>query len=219
MELSSELDRLQKYKAIEKELQRAKKIHPNYPTDIFIQLAIMQEEAGEATKAVLDYQCNKCSIDSIIQELIQTAAMCMRMLEAIQPQKQSFQIKADEYICTLGFLKNYCPHALHNKIDCLKCYWSEKCENMDTIDVEDTLKNNNKNTYLSEAEKLIEKGIPAYYKTRLQTIMYFAALKGEKIYQTQKKVTELLLPNMVRVSNHHFRYAGYSNEGVIYKKI
>ena len=47
MELNSELDRLRKYAEIESELQRATKKHPNYPTDMFQQLAIMQEEAGE----------------------------------------------------------------------------------------------------------------------------------------------------------------------------
>ena len=41
MELNSELDRLQKYAPIESELNRAKQLHPDYPTDIFHQLAIM----------------------------------------------------------------------------------------------------------------------------------------------------------------------------------
>lgn len=63
------------------ELERAKKLHPNYPTDIYHQLAIMQEEAGEVAKAVLDYKCNKASLNDVREELIQTAAMCVRMLE------------------------------------------------------------------------------------------------------------------------------------------
>jgi NTP pyrophosphatase (non-canonical NTP hydrolase) len=63
------------------ELERAKKKHPNWPTDIFQQLAIMQEEAGEVTKAVLDYHFEKKSISDVREELIQTAAMCVRMLE------------------------------------------------------------------------------------------------------------------------------------------
>ena len=50
MELNSELERLQKYSAIDVELQRAKTKHPNYPENMFQQLAIMQEEAGELLK-------------------------------------------------------------------------------------------------------------------------------------------------------------------------
>lgn len=80
MELNSELDRLRKYAPIDKELKRSEKLHPNYPTDMFRQLAIMQEESGEVAKAVLDYHFAKDSIEHIKEELIQTAAMCVRMM-------------------------------------------------------------------------------------------------------------------------------------------
>ena len=81
MELNSELDRLEKYKPIERELKRAIKLHPVYPENIFQQLAIVQEEAGEVTKSVLDYHFGKDTIEHVREELIQTAAMCMRMLQ------------------------------------------------------------------------------------------------------------------------------------------
>lgn len=84
MELNSELDRLEKYNEIDAELQRAEAKHPNYPTDIFRQLAIMQEEAGEVTKAVLHLVYEKGSREDIRKELIQTAAMCMRMLKNME---------------------------------------------------------------------------------------------------------------------------------------
>jgi hypothetical protein len=83
MELNSELDRLRKYAPIETELKRAKKIHPNFPEDRFKQLAIMNEESGEVTKAVLDNHFGGGSLKDIKLELIQTAAMCMRMLESM----------------------------------------------------------------------------------------------------------------------------------------
>ncbi len=83
MELNSQLDRLLKYEAIEKELKNAKEKHPEFPDDVFKQLAIMQEEAGEVTKAVLQYRYENGSLDDIRKELIQTAAMCVRMLEYI----------------------------------------------------------------------------------------------------------------------------------------
>ena len=81
MELNLELDSLQKYAPIEKELQRAMKKHPQYPSDIFRQLAIMQEEAGEVTMAVLHLEYERGTIEHVREELIQTAAMCVRMLE------------------------------------------------------------------------------------------------------------------------------------------
>jgi NTP pyrophosphatase (non-canonical NTP hydrolase) len=81
MELNSELDRLQKYLPIEKELIKAKELHPKYPKDIFWQLAIMSEEAGEVAKAVNDYVDGKTSLSHVKEELYQTAAMCIRMLE------------------------------------------------------------------------------------------------------------------------------------------
>jgi NTP pyrophosphatase (non-canonical NTP hydrolase) len=90
MELNSELDRLQKYAPIDLELRRAKEKHPNYPNDIFQQLAIMQEEAGEVTMAVLDHYYDGKSLSHVKEELIQTAAMCMRMLEYLDEYKQEF---------------------------------------------------------------------------------------------------------------------------------
>ena len=86
MELNSELDRLRKYSDIESELNKAKKKHPSYPDDMFRQVAIMNEEAGEVTKAVLHYHYEAGSIEDVRKELIQTAAMCIRMLENLTPK-------------------------------------------------------------------------------------------------------------------------------------
>ncbi len=84
MELNSELDRLRKYSEIDAELNRAKQKHPNWPKGMFQQLAIMQEEAGEVTKAVLHYHYEGGTIEHVKEELVQTAAMCMRMLENLR---------------------------------------------------------------------------------------------------------------------------------------
>lgn len=70
-----------KYKKVEIELLKAKIKHPNFPEDIFQMLAIMQEEAGEVAMAVNDYHSGKGSIEDVKEELAQTAAMCIRMLE------------------------------------------------------------------------------------------------------------------------------------------
>ena len=84
MEFNSELERLQIYNPIDAELKRAESIYPDYPKDMFRQLAIMQEEAGEVTKAVLDYCYANGTLDQVKEELIQTAAMCMRMLKILE---------------------------------------------------------------------------------------------------------------------------------------
>ena len=76
-----EIAKLQKYSPIEAELQRAKTIHPDWPDDLYVQLTVMQEEAGEVAKAILDFSFHKGPAGDIKKELIQTAAMCMRMLE------------------------------------------------------------------------------------------------------------------------------------------
>jgi NTP pyrophosphatase (non-canonical NTP hydrolase) len=84
MELNSELDRLRKYSEIDAELKRAKEKHPNYPTDDFKRLAIIQEELGETFQAALQYHDEDGHYDKVRKELIQTAAMCMRMLENME---------------------------------------------------------------------------------------------------------------------------------------
>lgn len=88
MELNSELERLQKYAPIDKELKRSEIKHPNYPEDMFRQVAIMNEEAGEVTKAVLHYFYENGSIENVKKELIQTSAMCMRMLNHLNQLKR-----------------------------------------------------------------------------------------------------------------------------------
>lgn len=68
-------------KEIRFELNRAIEKHPNYPTNRFEQVCILQEEVGEVTKSVLQLEQEaKGSLQDIKAELIQSAAMCIRML-------------------------------------------------------------------------------------------------------------------------------------------
>ena len=66
---------------IRDELMKAKIKHPDYPEDMFEQLAIMTEESGEVAKAVLQYKREGGELQEVKDELVQTAAMCIRMLE------------------------------------------------------------------------------------------------------------------------------------------
>ncbi|KKL72850.1 hypothetical protein LCGC14_2080830 [marine sediment metagenome] len=66
--------------AIEEELQRAEKKHPKWPENIFKQAAIVSEETGEMVRACLHLEDEGGSIHQVKDELVQIAAMCIRML-------------------------------------------------------------------------------------------------------------------------------------------
>jgi len=75
------------YVQIERELNRAKEKHPIFPDNIVERVAIMMEEAGEAMQAVNDLKHgidNSHSRKHLIEELIQTAAMCVRCIESME---------------------------------------------------------------------------------------------------------------------------------------
>ena len=68
------------------ELSRARKLYPVFPDDKLQQIAIMTEESMEAQKAVLEHylpDTNKTGDDPLKrrdEEIIQTVAMCLRVL-------------------------------------------------------------------------------------------------------------------------------------------
>jgi len=55
------------------ELERAEYKHPDWPKDLYVQIAIIAEELGELTKSILDGNPDR-------QECVQVAAMAFRML-------------------------------------------------------------------------------------------------------------------------------------------
>lgn len=65
------------------ELEKAEAKHPDWPDDILHQIAIVNEESGEATRAALHLCYEGGSIEELENELIQTAAMCIRMIEKL----------------------------------------------------------------------------------------------------------------------------------------
>lgn len=67
-----------------KELEKAETKHPDWPCDILHQIAIVNEESGEATRAALQFAYEGGKLDAVEEELIQTAAMCIRMLKNIE---------------------------------------------------------------------------------------------------------------------------------------
>jgi len=66
------------------ELGRAMDIHPLFPCDPIHAVNIMMEEAGESARAVNQLVHEGGTIEALKDELIQTAAMCIRVLCGIE---------------------------------------------------------------------------------------------------------------------------------------
>ena len=63
------------------ELRRAESKYPAWPADLIHQVAIMQEESGEAIRAALNHVYHGEPLEDVRGELVQTAAMCLRCLK------------------------------------------------------------------------------------------------------------------------------------------
>ena len=63
------------------ELLRAETKYPDWPADLIHQVAIMQEESGEAIRAALNHVYHGEPLADVRAELVQTAAMCLRCLK------------------------------------------------------------------------------------------------------------------------------------------
>jgi NTP pyrophosphatase (non-canonical NTP hydrolase) len=71
--------------AVTSELNRAVKKYPTWPTDPLHALAVLGEEFGELSKAVLQhtYEPGKATRKDVRDEAIQTAAMALRFLFSV----------------------------------------------------------------------------------------------------------------------------------------
>ena len=81
------------------EYRKACEKHPEWPSDILHQIAIVNEESGEATRAALQYVYENGSIEEVKKELIQTGAMCLRMLVGLSYENANIK---DPTICECG---------------------------------------------------------------------------------------------------------------------
>lgn len=72
---------------IMRELGRAEIKFPQWPEDIIHADAIINEEKGELTRAVIQYSYEIGDLEEIRKEAIQTAAMCIRFLKRIDTYK------------------------------------------------------------------------------------------------------------------------------------
>ena len=67
-------------RAILKELDRARKKFPRWPTSAVHAAAIVCEESGELIRAALQHSDESGELNACDKEAIQTAAMCIRFL-------------------------------------------------------------------------------------------------------------------------------------------
>lgn len=69
-----------------REVQRATQKFPTWPTDPLHALAVLGEEFGELTKAMLQltYEPHKTSPSEVREEAIQTAAMALRLIASLE---------------------------------------------------------------------------------------------------------------------------------------
>lgn len=65
------------------EFQRAVNKHPNWPTDVIHQAAIVGEESGELIRAALQESYEHGHNDESRKEAVQTGAMALRFLAGI----------------------------------------------------------------------------------------------------------------------------------------
>ena len=68
------------------EVERAEKLHPDWPTNPIHQAAIVTEEAGELLQASLNHNEHKGSKKAMITEAIHTAATVIRFLKNINEE-------------------------------------------------------------------------------------------------------------------------------------
>lgn len=76
----------------ERELSRAIELHPRWPVDPIHAFAIVQEEIGEAQKALIDYVYHgKGTREEIRTEAIQAMATLARFIDAIDNAKYEYK--------------------------------------------------------------------------------------------------------------------------------
>ena len=68
------------------EVERAEKLHPDWPTNPIHQAAIVTEEAGELLQASLNHNERRGSKKAMITEAIHTAASVIRFLKNINEE-------------------------------------------------------------------------------------------------------------------------------------
>jgi hypothetical protein len=81
-------------------LEEANKRHPEWYYDIIHCAAVMNEEAGEAIRAALNYTYEDGSLDDFIYEVAQTGAVAIKMLMNLSKDnlpKKFKQFKEREY--------------------------------------------------------------------------------------------------------------------------
>lgn len=78
---------------IQKEVKRAKKKFPAWPSDPLHAIAVVNEEVGELNQAILQavYEPQKSDIGDVRNEAIQSVCTLLRFLESLDKCKYNFE--------------------------------------------------------------------------------------------------------------------------------
>jgi len=66
---------------IKAEIERAREIHPDWPSDVLHAAAIVSEESGELMRAAVQHRGEGGTLEACDEEAIQTAAVAIRFVE------------------------------------------------------------------------------------------------------------------------------------------
>lgn len=86
---------------IVQELWDAQAQYPTWPMDLGYGDQIVNEEKGEATKALLDVSQNRATIEDVVKEYTQTAAMCIRQIVAVRRFQYIEEQKMEESLARI----------------------------------------------------------------------------------------------------------------------
>jgi len=98
MGVTKNINRASIYNNINDEFLRALNKFPNWPTDPVHAVAIIQEEIGELTQAILEniYEPTKSNLDNIEIEAVQCGAVIVRFLLALPYYQYNFSIQVNQ---------------------------------------------------------------------------------------------------------------------------
>jgi len=69
------------------QLEKAESKHPNWSSDLFVQIAVLGEEFGEFSQAVLQHSHENGKYECIEKELLHVIAVSIRILKNLPPKE------------------------------------------------------------------------------------------------------------------------------------
>jgi hypothetical protein len=133
------------FEDISTEVIQAEENFPEWPNDIIHGVAIMAEESGEAVRAALQHVYEGAPVEELSTELIQTAAMCVRMLLDLEKQRgekeKSDETDAPDLLERCQALEKLIQETIihcrvkNRSVNCQNCPVHDTCWNKDSNEI------------------------------------------------------------------------------------